>query len=193
MLIRAAVLALLSTLVSGCVVWVEDTQDLTRFINKTKARPAGKIEPLPEYKPYKSFVYEGASLREPFRALQPMQAVGESEGQQDGPNGEENGGLTPDSQRQKEYLEEFSLDDLVMVGTIKRLGSNTLWALIKDTKSAVHRVTVGSYMGLDYGSITAIDERKLELEEIISNGRGGWMKRHRVIALEESAAAGKTQ
>ncbi|MGB0466295.1 MAG: pilus assembly protein PilP [Pontibacterium sp.] len=187
---RAAMLLMLSTLVSGCIVWVEDAQDLTGFINKTKARPAGKIDSLPEYKPYQSFVYEGSSLREPFRPLQPMQAVGSLDA--GGKTGRrEATGLMPDESRMKDYLEDFSLDDLVMVGTIKNLGSNTLWALVKDTKNAVHRVSVGSHMGLDFGEVTSIGERKLELVEIVSNGRGGWMQRPRVLALDERKKAEK--
>lgn len=186
MVIRIFIVTILSMLASGCVVWVEDKTDLERFVSKERARPAGRIEPLPEYKPYESFVYEGASLREPFVALQPMQAVGTLEEKP-----EEEDTLKPNSDRVKEYLEEFSLDDLVMVGTISRRGSDTLWALVRDTERAVHRVSVGDYMGLDHGLIVAIEERKIEMVEIVSNGRGGWMKRPRVVALNETSSAAK--
>jgi len=40
-------------------------------------------------------------------------------------------------------------------------------------------------MGLDFGEIVALDERKIELLEIVTNGRGGWMKRPRSLALDE--------
>jgi type IV pilus assembly protein PilP len=43
----------------------------------------------------------------------------------------------------------------------------------------------GNYLGNDYGEVTAISERELQLVEIISNGRGGWMKRPRTLMLEE--------
>lgn len=187
MLIRVSLIAVLSMLASGCMVWVEDKSDLERFVNKTRAKPADRIEPLPEYKPYESFVYEGASLREPFVALQAMQAVGKlAETKRENKNT-----LKPDQARPKAYLEEFSLDDLVMVGTITRRGKDKLWALIKDGGKAVHRVSVGDHMGLDYGQIITIDERKVELVEIVSNGRGGWMKRPRVVALEERGTEAK--
>lgn len=189
MLIRILTVSLLSMLMSGCLVWVEDKTDLEHFVSKERARPAGRIEPLPEYKPYESFVYEGASLREPFVALQPMQAVGSLPEEKP----VEKNTLKPDSNRVKEYLEEFSLDDLVMVGTISRRGNNQLWALVRDTERAVHRVSVGDYMGLDHGQVVAIDERKLELVEIVSNGRGGWMKRPRVVALDERGSVAKKQ
>ncbi len=187
MAIRLIVGILLSSALSGCVVWVEDTQDLTRFVAATKARPVGHIEPLPEYKPYQSFVYEGSSLREPFTPLQPLQAIGNLNDPQSNEATSSKESLRPDDDRERDYLEEFSLDDLIMVGTIRHLGNNTLWALVRDTNNAIHRVGIGSHMGLDYGEIVAIEERKLELVEIVSNGRGGWMKRPRVMALKQSA------
>lgn len=167
---------------SGCLVWVDDTEDLRRYVRNIRDLPAPPIEPLPAYKPYESFVYEGASLREPFQPLALPDPVAEALVINQG------GGLSatrPDEARSKDYLEEFSIDDLVMVGTIKRFGEagDKLWALIKDTRGAIHRVSEGQYMGLDFGEVINVDERKLELIEIVSNGRGGWMKRSRTIVL----------
>src|SRR5215475_6532670 len=76
--------------------------ELTRFIEDTKKEPGGRVEPLPEVKPYETFVYSAASMRSPFM-----------------PGGSGNGsasGLRPDSKRNREFLEQFSLDTLKMVG-----------------------------------------------------------------------------
>ncbi|MCP4596493.1 pilus assembly protein PilP [Neptuniibacter sp.] len=164
---------------TGCVDWVEDTQDLKKFVSKTKAAPAGKIKPLPEFKPYHSFVYEGASMREPFEPLVPVQVVDAVD------ENESADALKPDLERQKEYLETFALDELEMVGTIFKKDEQRLWALIKDSNAEIHRVTEGNYMGLDFGEIVTLDEREIVLLEIIKNGRGGWMKRSRNLALKE--------
>ena len=40
-------------------------------------------------------------------------------------------------------------------------------------------------MGLDHGEIVSLDERQINLVEIITNGRGGWMKRTRSLVLNE--------
>ena len=40
--------------------------DLTRFIEDTKKEPGGRVEPLPEVKPYETFVYAAAEMRSPF-------------------------------------------------------------------------------------------------------------------------------
>ena len=165
---------------SGCVDWVEDKQDLVQFVNTSKAAPAGKIKPLPEFKPYHSFVYEGASMREPFVELIPYTEPEESE-----KPGIVSGGLQPDQERSKEYLESFALDRLIMVGTILKKDDKTLWALIRDGNAEVHRVGKGAYMGLDYGQVIEVDEEKVVLSEIVTNGRGGWMKRSRNLVLSE--------
>ncbi|MET3999288.1 pilus assembly protein PilP [Marinobacterium sp. MBR-109] len=170
-------LALLLLLpLSGCI-WVDDTEDLKRYTREQQAKPSGKVEPLPTFKPYESFVYEGASLRDPFRPLI------RNDGSDRDFTAEDN--LIPDTERPKEYLEDFSVDQLTMVGTITAPGSEALWALIKDPNNEVHRVATGNYLGNDYGEIVSVNERRLEIVEIISNGRGGWMKRPRTLNIEE--------
>ncbi|GAA0696833.1 hypothetical protein GCM10009104_26170 [Marinobacterium maritimum] len=173
---RLALALLLMLPLSGCL-WVDDTQDLQSYTREQQARPSGKVEPLPVFKPYESFVYEGASLRNPFRPL--VRGTGEREEMMP------DDAIRPDMERPREYLEEFSIDELHMVGIITEPGGNTLWALVKDPNREVHRVVAGNYLGNDYGEVTAISERELQLVEIISNGRGGWMKRPRTLTLEE--------
>lgn len=173
---RLSSLTVCLLVLSGCV-WVDDTQDLKQYTLEQKARPSGRIEPLPEFKAYESFVYEGSSLRDPFR---PLAQVNTNQVQYD-----DQTDLQPDQERSKEYLEKFSLDVLNMVGTITHPGQDGIWALIKDPNSEVHQVGVGDFLGNDYGQIVSVDERNLELVEIISNGRGGWMKRPRTLSLEQ--------
>lgn len=163
--------------IQGCI-WVEDTTDLRQFIAEKAAQPGGKIEPLPEFKAYESFVYEGSSLRDPFVPLVMLaeEQISPLDGQTE---------LQPDDDRIKEYLEEFPVDQLAMVGTITALDDGELISLIRDTNEEVHQVVVGNHMGLDYGEVVAIDERSMKLEEIVSNGRGGWTKRPRTVTLPD--------
>lgn len=172
--------SIIAFLLAGCVDWVDNTADLEKYVAKTKKLPGGKIEALPESKPYNSFVYEGASMREPFRAISPVFEEEQSSAKQ-----EVASEIQPDKNREKSYLESFSIDRLSMVGTINQREGERLWALIEDENSEVHRVTVGDYMGLDHGEIISLDERQIDLIEIIKNGRGGWMKRTRSLALNE--------
>jgi type IV pilus assembly protein PilP len=174
--VRLGLALLLLLPLSGCI-WVNDTDDLKQYTREQQARPSGRVEPLPDFKPYESFVYEGASLRDPFRPLV------KSDGSERDFTAEDN--LIPNTERPKEYLEGFSVDRLSMVGTITAPGSESLWALIKDPNNEVHRVAAGNYLGNDYGEVVSISERRLEIVEIISNGRGGWMKRPRTLNIEE--------
>src|SRR5579872_3979550 len=69
--------------------------ELQHFIADTKKEPGGRVEPLPEVKPYETFVYSAAQMRSPFLP---------------GGSGPGAQGLRPDSKRNREFLEQFSLD-----------------------------------------------------------------------------------
>lgn len=177
--IKAVFLVVLALMMNACV-WVEDPDDLRQFVQQVRQAEAPPIKPLPEFKPYHSFVYEGASLRDPFQSL--AQLSDSNEVAVDVVQDNENG-LRPDSERPKSYLEEFALDSLKMVGTIGM--SKQRWALIRDDKGEVHRVTSGDYMGLDFGQVVTVSNGFIELKEIVPNGRGGWMTRQRSIVMDD--------
>ena len=50
--------------------------ELQRFIDDTKKEPGGRVEPLPEIKPYETFVYAAADLRSPFVPSSPGSGAG---------------------------------------------------------------------------------------------------------------------
>ena len=106
--------------------------ELARFIEDTKKEPGGRVEPLPEVKPYETFVYSAAELRSPFLPSSPGSGAGY-------------GGLRPDSKRNREFLEQFSLDTLKMVGTL-RLGAQ-MYGLVQTKDGLVHRVDRGQLPG----------------------------------------------
>ncbi|WP_428035760.1 pilus assembly protein PilP [Amphritea sp.] len=172
-------LILVPFFLGGCV-WIEDVSDLRSFVAQEKQKETKKVEPLPEFKPYHSFVYEGASMRSPFKPLVSVAAFDTEEGVA----AESDNGIKPDLDREKTYLETFSLDNLSMVGSINMSADGSRWALIKDKKGEVHRVSVGDYMGLDYGKVVAVSSDNVELIEIVTNGRGGWMRRPRSVVMD---------
>ena len=169
---------MLSVSLSGCIQ-IQDTSDLQQFVRETQARPVGKIDPLPEFKPYESFLYRATSLRGPFQPLVKVELTEEEENQ--GPKNN----LKPDFERPKEPLEAFKLENLRMVGTIHMLEQGGLSALIKDANGEIHRIQRGNYVGRNYGEIIAVNETQLDIMEIVPNGRDGWMKRPRNLVLVE--------
>src|SRR4051794_4047351 len=40
--------------------------ELARFIDDTRKEPGGRVEPIPEVKPYETFVYAATEMRSPF-------------------------------------------------------------------------------------------------------------------------------
>src|SRR5690349_3706627 len=56
-------LCLLAGLLSGCS---SKDDELDQFIADTKKEPGGRVEPLPELKPYESYAYESSGARSPF-------------------------------------------------------------------------------------------------------------------------------
>lgn len=141
--------------------------NLKQFIRQVDQQPGGRVEPLPEVKPYETFVYNDQSLRSPFVPSQPagFDAV------------------HPNSKRPRQYLEQFSLDTLKMVGTL-RMGGQT-YGLVQTKDGIVHRVTVGNYMGQNDGRITDITPSKIDLAEIVPDGLGGFMKRPVALGLSQ--------
>ena len=152
----------LSSVLSGCT---SKDEELEQFILDTKKEPGGRVEPLPELKPYESYAYESSGLRSPFM-----------------PGGSGAGpGVRPDSRRNREFLEQFSLDTLRMVGTL-RLSDRT-YGLVKTKDGLVHRVLPGNYMGQADGRVTEISPSKISVVEIVPDGLGGYMERPASLAL----------
>lgn len=168
---------LLCVLLAGC--GGGDLDEVRRYADEVKARPAAPIEPLPTVKTYDSFTYEAAALRDPFTPSQIGMAASAGAG----------GALRPDLNRAREPLEDYPLDSLRMVGTLARDGQK--WSLIQDKEGAVHRVQVGNYIGQNYGKITAITEQGTDLIEIVDDGQGGWIERPASLALSEPTEGGE--
>ena len=162
----ALVTAVLAT-VAGCS---SDLDDLQSRITEVKSRPGGRIEPLPEVKPYETFSYAATSLRSPFVQGMPATAMAP-------------GALRPDFNRPREFLEQFSLDTLRMVGTLRMNGRT--YGLLQTQDGLVHRVLPGNRVGQSDGRITAVEEGKISLIEIVTDGIGGFIERPAAIALSE--------
>ena len=143
--------------------------DLKKWIAETKKRPGGRIQPIPEVKPYETYVYNAQKMRSPF---QPQGAGGSGQAS-----------LRPSSRRNREFLEGFSLDTLKMVGTFK-VGSS-FYGLVQSKDGLVHKVQPGNYLGQNDGKVTEITGGKISLVEIIPDGLGGYIERPASLALSD--------
>ena len=42
--------------------------DLEQYVADVAAKPRGRIQPLPEFKPYSAFIYSASAMRSPFES-----------------------------------------------------------------------------------------------------------------------------
>ena len=96
------------------------------------------------------------------------------------------GCLSPDPRRRKQPLEKYSLSDLIMRGTLGELG--VTWALVEASDNTLHRVAVGSYVGLYHGRITTVSQDNIKVLELIPDGAGCWVERETVVAMTQASA-----
>ena len=166
--LRPAIISFSLLSISACS---QDVSDLQTFIAQTKSAHVGSVKAIPQFKPYESFSYSAAELRDPFVANVDL----------DNDETTKSSLLNPDSSRPKQPLEVFPLDTLSMVGILEQ--NEQLWGLIKDPQNTVHRVQVGNYMGQSEGRIIEISDSAIYLVEIIPDGIGGYIEKDASIAI----------
>jgi type IV pilus assembly protein PilP len=147
--------------------------DLQEYIDEVKARPGGRIDALPQVRPAPTFAYVPGDRRSPFVPDTPQRRV----------SGDPNAVEGPDPNRPREFLEQFPLDTLQMVGTLADRRAS--FGLVQTSDGLVHRVTVGNHLGQNYGRIVAITDSEIQLVEIISDGLGGYLERPAAIGLAD--------
>ncbi len=149
-----------------------DFADIQAFMDEVNSRPKGTIDPLPPFEQVAPYAYQASNQRSPFEPPVVLKKVGR-----------DNGGVkvTPDFNRVKQFLEQFTIAQLAMVGTLAQ--GQRHFGLVKDGDGGVHRVKTGDYMGSDHGQIQSVDDAAIELIEIVPDGTGGWVERARTVSL----------
>jgi type IV pilus assembly protein PilP len=148
----------------------EPYEDLKQFVKASDNLPRGRIEALPEVKPYEPVAYNAFDLSDPFRPRKVEQSKGA-------------GGLAPDMNRRKEALEAYPLDNLRMVGTLEQ--GRGIFALVRTPENTLYRVSQGNYLGQNFGFITQITDSSVTLKEIVQDGTGDWSERVSTLQLLE--------
>ncbi|MFT6732013.1 MAG: type IV pilus assembly protein PilP [Polaribacter sp.] len=159
-----------------------NTDDLQSWVDTIKAKPPGRIEPMPDVKVYQPHDYTSQTLRSPFADMEP-----ELEAQlkllHDGCDEE----IRPDPERRREDLERYTLDSMEMVGILKRPGKE--WGLIRMTAGSISgnvvRVKQGEYLGIHHGQILGISDRQIEITTLVPDSKGCWERRKVFLTLAE--------
>ncbi len=159
-----------------------NTDDLEAWVDTIKAKPPGRIEPMPDVKVYQPHDYSSATLRSPF-------AVTELELEQQLRLLHEgcDESIQPDPERRREDLERYSLDSMEMVGLLTR--PNKEWGLIRMTAGPISgnvvKVQTGEYLGIHHGQIKNITDSQIEISTLIPDSKGCWERRDVFLTMAE--------
>ena len=146
--------------------------DLRAFMESTGKDSSNKIEPLPAVKKVDVFEYQQGELLDPFMARN-LRPTGK-------------GGLQPDLDRPRQPLEDFPLDALRLVGTMKKPGK-PLRAVVKDPKGTLHTIQVGDRIGQNFGKVLTLSEDGVEIKELLQDAGGEWIESKATMSMTEEA------
>jgi type IV pilus assembly protein PilP len=149
-------------------------EEVKQYVKESENLPRGRIEPLPEVKPYEPFEYAAYDLLDPFVARKSPAGA---------PPKRDPNDPRLDPNRRKGPLEAFPLENLRMVGTLQQ--KRDVFALIKTPDNNLYRVKSGDFMGMNFGRITEINESALKLKELIQDGGNEWKEEERTLLLQE--------
>ena len=167
MLPRVTLVLVAAASLAGCAG--EEHRGLQRELAELSKDLRGRVDALPQVKPYEPVAYTAEGQIDPFRrerisgpALPPKRPD-----------------LPP---RVREALEEYPLDSMQMLGTITQAGET--YALVK-AGANIYPVKKGNHLGQNLGMIVAIDDTQISLRELVADG-AEWVERASVLQLAEA-------
>jgi type IV pilus assembly protein PilP len=95
---------------------------------------------------------------------------------------------SPGAGRSPEYLEGFPLESLRLIGVINFHGQ--VFALVQTPEKPKH-VTVGNYIGPNFGKIMEITKTQMRITETVRDANDLWVKRDKILYLQQDEGATK--
>ena len=155
----------------------EEHSDLKEELHNLTKDLRGRVDPLPQVKPYEPVPYTAEGQIDPFRPERIEVA-------QAGRAASASTALIEEQKRRPpEPLEAFPLESITMLGTITQ--REETFALVKAGPN-LYRVKKGNYMGQNFGVITGIDEAQISLKELVQDSTGDWVERMSSLQLVEA-------
>lgn len=137
-----------------------------------RSLPPKAIEPMPEFNTVTVFQYSAQQLRSPLLPNSLANELKLMSGKR----------VYPNFSRPKQPLEHFALESLSFKGSLKG-NRGQIIALIHSPDGEIEKVQRGSYMGVNQGRITNITPTRIDLLEIVPDGREGFIERPRGLVL----------
>jgi type IV pilus assembly protein PilP len=168
-------LAALVVLLAGC--GGDEYRDLKEELANLTKDMRGRVDPLPQVKPYEPVPYTAEGQVDPFRPERiEVAAAGRAASASTSL-------IEEQKKRPPEPLEAFPLESIQMLGTITQ--KKETFALVKAGPN-LYRVKKGNYMGQNFGVITEIDEAQISLKELVQDSSGDWVERMSTLQLVEA-------
>lgn len=160
-------------------------EDLKQWMADNSKDLRGNIAKLPEVLPYQPVPYEVEGVLDPFKAskIEP-----ESKSRQGAGRG---GAFQPDFEARElrnSMLEKYPLESLKMIGYL--YVNNRPMAVVQ-VEDKVKQIKVGDYIGLDFGMVTKISDKDVELRELIQDSAGDWSERKSSLYLQSKEGSKK--
>jgi type IV pilus assembly protein PilP len=157
--------------VTGCST--AEHEDLKGWMNEQAKGMKGKVPPLPEIKPFPVVSYEAEKVLSPFsnsKVLTAEMAKDQS---------------TPTSDRPKQPLESFLLEDLQVTGVL--FDGKSYIAIVQTPRPNKPKyVRVGEFMGQNFGKVVGIDHCQVRIVETVKDTNGAWTDREVVKQLPQT-------
>jgi type IV pilus assembly protein PilP len=155
----------------------EEHGDLKQELASLTKDLRGRVDPLPQVRPYEPVPYTAEGQIDPFRPERIEVAAAR------GAASASTALIEEQKKRPPEPLEAFPLESIQMLGTITQ--NKETFALVKAGPN-LYRVRKGNYMGQNFGVITAIDEAQINLKELVQDSAGDWVERTSSLQLVEA-------
>jgi len=149
--------------------------ELQNRLIQIRGRPPVDVAPISGFLGQPIYTYSSRFKRSPFIPESEFKANVTAEQSQAPP---------PDLGREKQFLELQEVSFISMVGLVRN--KSNLWGLVTDQTGKVSKVELGDYLGKNFGKVTGIDSRKITIIEKISDNKGRWFARLRLIFMEEN-------
>jgi type IV pilus assembly protein PilP len=162
-------------LAAGC--GGDEYGDLKEELNQLTKDLRGRVDPLPQVRPYEPVPYTAEGQIDPFRPER-IEVAGAGRAAS-----ASTALIEEQKKRPPEPLEAFPLESIQMMGTITQ--NKETFALVRAGPN-LYRVKKGNYMGQNFGVITGIDEAQISLKELVQDSTGDWVERVSALQLVEA-------
>lgn len=164
----------------GCLLLAacssEEHGDIKAWMDEESKGIKGSVqEPPPIFTP-PIVSYSAKSLESPFSSEKVKTRDGSSL----------NDKSNPSAGRAPEYLEGFPLESMRLIGIVAYQGKT--YAVIQTPEKPKH-VTVGNYVGPNYGKIVEISKTQMRISETVKDANDVWVQREKILYLQQDEGA----